>query len=296
MRRMWRALRLEPLVWFAVLGTLAFGAMAWRDARNVEIPESQFELASERMRAWLATSTLDTAHQAEADARVVGDELLYREALRLGLERDDPVIRERLAQKLLLITEESHLAQRTPTDKVLRDLHLRHAEQWLEPARTDFCQIFFRSPPEPAVLRALLHRSLPVEPDRTCDPVPAGDSFALGRRLLNWSDGSIRDRFGEAFAVGLAAAPMQRWSGPLQSNFGTHYVLVLSRTAAHRPGFGELRPALLQLWERNERLAARNQLLASLAERYRTTATRGSSADVRRRVEVATTALSEGSR
>ena len=194
--------------------------------------------------------------------RVLGDELLYREALRRGLDRDDLVIRRHLAQKLLLVTEELELAGRVPGEAELQALYREMTPRWSEPARISFCHAYSRTPWAPV---AAAGRPTPAG---AC-PAGAGEAFALGTEIYRWSYAEIAAQFGPGFAEALAKAPAGARIGPLPSRFGSHLVWIREHVAAHQPTFEEKRATLVVLWSQRVREHARRELLRQLAEAYR---------------------------
>lgn len=276
----------EPLLQFVVLGSLAFAAGQWLDARRVVIPDWRVEEAQEQMAAFLATPALTAEQRLEADVRVLGDELLYREALRRGLDRDDLVIRRHLAQKLLLLTEELELAGRVPDVAGLQALYREMTPRWSEPARISFCHAYSRTP-WPAGAAA----GQPAPAD-SC-PRGAGEAFALGTEIHRWSEAEIAAQFGPAFAQALAAAPAGTWVGPLASRFGSHLVWIREHVAARTPTFEEKRTTLVALWSQRVRQHARQELLRQLAGTYRAGSQPGDPATTEGRLALAAATLAQ---
>lgn len=274
----------EPLLQFALLGALLFGLGHWLEARRVVVPAWRIEQAQEQMAAFLATPALSAAQRLEADVRVLGDELLYREALRRGLDRDDLVIRRHLAQKLLLLTEELDLAGRVPDDAELQALYREVAPGWIEPPRISFCHAFSRTP-----WAADAAARLPSVAG-ACAAVP-GEAFALGPEIIRWSEAEIAARFGAEFAQAVAAAPAATRVGPLSSRFGSHVVWVREHAAAHVPSFAEERASLLALWSQRARERARRELLRELAQAYRASTQPGDPAAFEGRLALAAATL-----
>lgn len=280
-----RRLQREPLVLFALLGALTYGASQWLESRRLEIPASRFDEAANRMQAFLAAPALQPSQRREADARVLADELLYREALRLGLDRDDAVIRQHLAQKLLLLNEELRLAGRTPAEPELRALYREMSAAWTDPPRVSFCQVYSRSPDMARVGERLRRQSADC-------PADAGDAFALGHEFPRWAAAEVAGSFGADFARQVEAAPLGAWIGPVTSRFGWHLLRVTERLGARTPSFEQQQGTLLALWSQRERDGARQELLRRLAAEYRTTVDRGASPQMRERVAQAAATLS----
>ena len=275
----------EPLVQFGVLGTLLYLALPPAGGESIRISSQRLEDSRAKMSRLLAGDATTEAINRESDLRVVGDELLYREALRLGLERDDPVIRQHLAQKLMALTEEAALARRGPTPAEERALFEELRERWTEPARITFCQVF--STQAPAADR-LPSRSTAGTAE--CGG-PDGEAFPLGAAIGPASESEIASRFGPAFAKAAFAAPMGRWSGPLSSRYGWHWIRVTDLLPAVAPAIDDRRTALRQAWAQRERTRARAELLRDLARRDQPAASRDASHELRRDVDRAVARL-----
>ena len=186
----------------------------------------------------------------------VRDEILYREGVTLGLDRDDPVIKRRVRQKLEVIAEEQ-LARDAPTDADLAAYLAKHAERFTRPGTVSFEQIFFAAATPPAQLEAAR-----VAAQRGSDPARLGRPTMLPPSVRNVPlDLAARD-FGSEFVAELEGLPLGTWAGPVPSAFGQHLVRVTARAPAPTPPLAEVRAAVAREWE-NERRTA------SLAENYK---------------------------
>ena len=293
----------RPLLVFALLGTALFaadrlGSRAAATREPLVVPAARVEA----LRAQLALSLGREPTGAEVE-RVLGsevdDELLLREALARGYERDDPVVYRRLVQNLRFagasesrddasLFEEAlalhmdasdpvarrRLIQRVrldfedqapsedPDPTALREHYERNAALYRSEARAGFTQIFFRGDREREARRALAQLREGA--------LAAGDPFLLPSEQPLQARGEIAGRFGAAFADALFAAPIGAWSGPVSSSYGLHLVLVHEAEPPRALAFEEVRDVVRQ---------------AVLAERRRTSLERGL-ADLRAGVRV----------
>jgi hypothetical protein len=187
----------------------------------------------------------------------VRDEILYREGVALGLDRDDPVIKRRVRQKLEVVAEEQ-LARDAPTDADLAAYLAKHAERFARPGIVSFEQIFFATATPAAELQAARAAAL-----RGGDPARLGQTSMLPPGVQNAPlDLAARD-FGAAFTAELETLPLDEWAGPVRSAFGQHLVRVTARTPALTPPLADVRAAVAREWENERRMA-------SLAENYKT--------------------------
>jgi hypothetical protein len=235
---------------FLVLGGAIFAlAPKSEEPRRIELRSQAFATldAAEAKRRSLAS--IDSDKEREVRARAIEDEVLYREAVRLGLDRDDPIVRQRLAQKLLLLEEDLGGASQAPTDVELRAFFEQDRARWRRPARTRFVHVF-----------ATRRDSLPD--DRALAPwaesgVPrAGEPFPYARDITGTREDLARV-YGPEFADAVSARAIGgAFSEPVQSSFGWHRVRVVEREPGRLPTFEEARAeiALDYMLARRERI------------------------------------------
>lgn len=294
-----------PLLHFAVLGALLFGLQQSVSLRRVE-PRATIVVSAddvERLRAqWQReTARRPDAQQLQASIdRYVDEQVLLHEALHLGLDRRDPVVRYRLLQNMRMTLADTPIAsddaallrQAQALNMAARDLVVRrrliqameqrlvsgvevdpkavaayiaaHPQRYAVPMRYNFSQVFVHDDPQRArQVLAALHAA-------TASPATAGDAFALGRTFVGLSAAQISARFGSSVAAAVAAAELGTWIGPLQSAYGWHLLRVERRLPAQNavPDAALLRRAGYMLRRQRERqvlLAA----ITDLRSRYR---------------------------
>ncbi len=199
--------------------------------------------------------------------RYVNDEVLYREALALGLDKGDSVVRGRLAQKMQFVSEDLHPAAE-PTDSELNEF-LNNSGRYIQPRKMTFQQLFFsrdrrgataRSDAE-AQLSKLKHDSSQAEP-------ASGDPFMLGKRFADRSETDLAGLFGPSFAKEVFALSPGDWSGPIASSYGMHLVRVESVTPSAIPPLEAVRERVRQDLLQIRREEANRAMLRKLNEKY----------------------------
>jgi hypothetical protein len=210
------------LVQFLAIGAAIFvAAPRPRDDRRIEISTQELATVHAAQAVRDGVAALDPARAAEVTARVVEDRLLFREGVRLGLDQGDPIIEQRVVQKLLLLAESLGGATREPSQAELRAEYERvsgaEAGRYRQPARYHVMHVF-----------AARRDDLPAA-DRL-DPAAlpsAGEPFPLPREVRATGD-ELRRAYGDAFATAVAGlAPSSRYSAPIASSFGWHRVRVV---------------------------------------------------------------------
>lgn len=264
----------EPLLHFAVLGVAIFAVHAWTTSARqidalpvIEVPADQVaRLADVWLRQWQRPPSEDEL-RAVVDGHV-REEVLYRQALALGLEKDDSMIRQRLAQKMLFLSEDiAEIA--VPDEPILRRFFEENASTYVESATLTFTHVYFsrerRGPAAEADAKAALAR-LARHPDAASG---FGDPFVLPFQFTRATAVDIASQLGQDFASALHDRPLGIWQGPVASSYGLHLVLLTERTEGRRPELAEVRDAVLHDYRRAKRDEANRALLDALRARYR---------------------------
>lgn len=241
----------EPLVHFLALGLLLYVALTWGgepvdpSSRLVEVDDArQAELALGFERVMGRPPT-----DAELDARIeqyVREEILYREALRLGLDEGDAVVRQRLVAKMDM-TASAAAETAEPDEAELRAFFEENRERYADEARVTFRQARFD---ERAAAEAALG-----DPDSVA---ARGRSANLPDRMERARGDEVAARFGTDFAAALdGLQPGVGWQGPISSGLGWHLVLLEAREEAPA-SFEAVRQKVVNDW-RSAEIGAREE-------------------------------------
>ena len=270
----------EPLLHFLVLGAGLFllfgliGGPAEQRPNRIVVSAAKVEnLAGLFERTWRRPPT-----QAELDGLIadhVKEEILYREALALGLETDDIVIRRRLRQKMEFVGEDV-APPAEPTEAELQAFLDEHAERFRKPARLSFAQVYLSPDRRGEDAWGDAERLLVTLDAGTSDPAASGDPFLLEQDYRDLAAHDVERLFGEAFAARVAELPVGRWSGPVESGYGLHLVLVRERTPARLPDLAEVRDAVANEWRAARREEANRAFYDGLRANYEVTVERPS--------------------
>jgi len=263
-----KTLRREPLVHFLALGAALFLLFQWRggggpESRRITVTPGQIEhLSAAFARTWQRPPT-----EPELKGLVdeyVREEIATREAVTIGLDRDDTIIRRRLRQKLEFVVEDD-VASTKPTDAELQGWLDGHPEVFrVEPAvalRQVFLSPDRRGEQAGADARALLERLRRLGKD--ADISKLGDSLMLPAEIPLSPARDVARDFGRDFAESVVRLEPGNWEGPVESGYGLHLVLVLERQEGRRPALAEVRDAV----EREYMAARRKQQLDAMYER-----------------------------
>ena len=263
-----RGLR-EPLVHFIVLGVAVFGVYRWvappAPSRQIVLSESVIRgLRQDHLRRNGALPTAE--EEAALVRRFVDGEVLYREALALGLDRGDIIVRRRLVQKMEFLTEDLEPVPE-PTDAELQAYLDAHRDHYAVAARVTLTHVFTSSDrhgAESEAIAAALREQLLAGGD----PSSLGDPFLRGREFPQHTERELAAIFGAAFAARVMALPVGGWSEPLRSSYGLHVVQVSDHRRGHEPSVSEVRTTLRQDWREERRDQASRAALDRLRRRY----------------------------
>ena len=257
----------DPLLVFAAVGVAVFAVdQLWQgdDSRTIVVTaEQQAQMAA----LWEAQAgrppTDDERRSLVADhAR---EEMLVREAKRLGLDEHDAIVRRRLAQKLTFLAEDV-AALAPPEEAALQRYFDANRERYATPAVVTFSHIYF-NPERRTTAQADAAAALAaLQPDEWR---ATGDPFLLGRTYAYASLTRVRKDFGEAFATAvLAMPPDATWRGPVESAYGFHLVRVDAQQAATAPEYEAVAPRVAADYDAERRAEANGAYFEDLQAQY----------------------------
>jgi len=241
----------EPFLHFVLLGLLIFAFNAWRggvgDPADRRIVVSQAEvqrLIGQWMQTWRRPPT-----PCEVDALIrdhVKEEVYYREALHLGLDRNDEVVRRRMRAKMEFLAV-SQLEQQTPTDATLQAWLDSHPAQYAQGARYSLDQVYVTARQGDAAADARAAAILRRLRGGT-DWHRAGDPLDAPGHVEAADSATLTATFGSDFATAVAGLPTGRWAGPVRSGLGLHLVRLRQVMPGHPPKLAEVRQTVENDW------------------------------------------------
>ncbi len=266
----------EPLLHFLVIGAsfyLIHGlygkAEMTEDDRRIVISAGEVEwLRDSWKKRW---SRPPTVEELDGIVRAYLRELvLSREAVAMGLDKDDTVIRRRLAQKLEFLSQD--LVELTsPSDDELAAYMNENVARYEAPAVATMTQIFYDPDKrddqvlEEAERQKNILNALEFDPDHMNG---LGDSFFLQKYYPERSQSEIARLFGGGFAESVSDLPVATWSGPILSGYGVHLVYIHDRQAAVPPVLDEVRNKVLQDWKDERRKELSDSYITNLLAQY----------------------------
>ncbi len=266
----------EPLVHFLAIGAGFF--LLWyflsdrvtsQPQRIIITPGHVERLAQQWTKTHLRPPTAEEL--AGLVEQEIDEEILYREAVAMGLDRDDLIIRRRLAVKMEFLTDDV-AALATPTDEQLQTFLDQHPDKFNVESLTTFAQVYINRSQRGAAAsdeaeRLLTRLNDKADPDWQTlgDPLPVPNEYEAA------PDTEVARLFGRQFPKKLAGLPVGRWSGPVESTYGLHLLLVRKRIAGRASPLDEVRDAVLSEWRAEQRLELNANLRRQRRARYAVT-------------------------
>lgn len=258
----------EPLLHFLLAGLLLFAGVAV--ARSLLRPVVRID-AQElgQLAGYWSTQMQRDPTNDELQGIIherVDEEILAREALRLGLDRDDMIIRRRLAQKMTFASEDTRGGD-APDEAALRAFFERTRSDYQAPPHVTFKHLFFNA--DRGKAQALARAQAALRASRASGAEPHGEPFLLPSAYGDASLVDINKDYGQAFAQAVQGAPLGQWAGPVPSAYGFHLVKVDSRISAKDPALNEVRAEVLEAYAEQSRKDRNAAFLTGLRKKYR---------------------------
>ena len=262
----------EPIVQFLLIGAVLFiafdlrGSDATGGQRIVVTPGQVDAVAAAFRRTW--NRPPDEQELKFQLDEYVREEIAVREAVALGLDRDDTVIRRRLRQKFEFASEDA-LEATLPTDAELQAFLETYPDSFRTEPRLTLRQVHL-GPQRGSALQddasQLLARLQAAGPQ--ADTRTLGDSRLLPASLDNTALGEVVRIFGDEFAGALLKAEPGRWVGPIRSAYGLHIVFIDAREGGQLPALADVRPLVERDFMAERRKRALDAMYAQLLARY----------------------------
>ena len=262
------ALVRDPLTYFLVAGTAVFLVWNWLQTdqyqHHIEVTVQEHARIAAQWEAQMGHPPTPGEMSGLVD-QFVREEIYYREALRLGLDKNDTIIRRRLAQKLSFLTEDIATAQPANNEQ-LQEFYQQHLDDYTEPDKYSFQHRYFSIERHKdarvaatLAITALNHGHEPTDP---------GDSFLLQSEFSERSQREVAELFGSEFADAVAHLERGEWQGPILSAYGWHAVILKAHLGARQLPFTEVAERVVNDRNHAARNAANEAHYQNLRSRY----------------------------
>ena len=265
----------EPLLHFLVLAGGLFALQRfWSPPSKTERPD-EIVVSQQRInnliltfqRTWQRPPTRE-----ELDGLIddyIKEEVFYREALQMGLDQDDTLIRRRMRQKLEFLAEDFADAV-PPTEEQLQEYFESSPDSFRIDGSLSFSQVFLNPRQRGEALAADAEAMLKElrSDNETVSPAEMGDPILLPFENPRLRSRQIADQFGPSFAAQLDDVEPGQWAGPIESAYGVHLVHVHERTPGRMPALDEVRDNVQREWFAARRAESKQQFFDSLRNKY----------------------------
>ncbi|NNC37479.1 MAG: peptidyl-prolyl cis-trans isomerase [Hyphomonadaceae bacterium] len=265
-----RSLLKEPFVQFVVLGTLLFfGHGLWeRHVAKSEYTINVDTAEMERQAAIFATENRRQPTDEDLQALLfahVEEEVLVREALKLGLGDNDTIIRRRLAQKMRFLIEDTRNMER-PDESDLRTWFDANKDQFIVPEMRGFSHIYLSPEKHGDQIDDVATSLLKQVSNDNWNTL--GDPFMLNRSYEPIDQIALERLMGASFAKSVFDLIGEDWQGPIESAFGLHIVKLNAVKPEIQPSFEDARAKVEAVWSETTRRSANNKRLRELIDKY----------------------------
>ena len=259
----WRGILDNRLVHFFLIGAALFAFSPRQSTQTV--------LRTEQVEAWVkanqrkAGKALASKERAQIVHELLEDELLYREGLRLGLDKDDPVVRGRIIQKMIFLAEDTEGTAKPITDDEVRTWYNNHQENYVAPSLFSFEQLYFskskRGDDSYSQSLALAEQLRVTNPQLLPN---LGDGLPSGRQVHKKTERDISNSFGEGVASAVASLSVGQWSRAIESSLGWHIVRVTAVDTGRTVSFDEAKKDIVATIRLERKRAALDRLVTRL--------------------------------
>lgn len=267
----------EPLLHFLLLGALLFAVYSYTAGGRPGMESSkQIRLTVDDLAqmALLFQSQWRREPTPEEFSRLVENkvqgEVLYREGLAMGLDKDDEIVKRRMAQKMQFLAEDVAAAHE-PTSEELKSWFEKNRDRFALPSRVSFRHLYFSPDRRGAHARddaaAALAR-LAHEPEDSRLAATLADRFMFQDYYRDRAPDYVGKEFGPQFAVAVTKLAPGSWQGPIESGFGWHVVFVDTVIPGGVPAFEEIEPDVKTAWLAEQKAQAWQKSYKDMRAKY----------------------------
>jgi len=266
----------EPLVQFFFIGMCLYGAYALYGTPDEGFESNTIVVDASRIDAF-KTGWQQRWNRPPTEQELNGlidqfirEDILYREAIAMGLDKDDPITRRRMAQKLeFLIRDIASLKE--PVEGELESFFEDNKDKFQDPDLITFSHVFIdpdKRGDETLDDAALLLSELQAAGSPDSSVSGLGDRFMLQNYYPQKTGLEIRKLFGSGFATSVMQLEPGQWHGPVLSGYGTHLVYVNTLEIAPLPVFEDVQASVLEHWQAQQQEEFNEAFFESLKSRY----------------------------
>ncbi|MEQ1940783.1 peptidylprolyl isomerase [Mesorhizobium sp. VNQ89] len=268
----------EPLVHFIVAGAILFVAYSlFSDEPAATADRETIEIGADDIRqmavAWLAQGRAPLTRQQLQSLidQKISEEILFREGMAFGLDRNDEIIKRRVAQKMDFLAADV-AALKEPEKAELVKWFSENSDRFALPPRASFRQLYFSPDTRGSQARDDAEFALGAIVGKRADSpevAALADSFLLRSYYRDSTPEQILKEFGPGFAAELFQLETGGWRGPIQSGYGWHLVWIDAMDAGRVPAFEEVETDVRAAWHDARYQEVKRAALDEMRSRYK---------------------------
>ncbi|AXV67433.1 peptidyl-prolyl cis-trans isomerase (plasmid) [Pseudoalteromonas lipolytica] len=263
----------EPITHFLVLGSLLFAAWNYL-APSQESENNEYVIVVDQAKfdhlktLWKAQWKHEPSNEdiAAILERHIRKEVFYREALTMGLDQSDEIIRTRLAQKMEAVASDLSNLMQLPSEQQLKEFHQARPELFTIAQSFAFEQVILMPQEAQEPKLSEIRAQLIANPNTL-------NSFENRRSVPNnWPlmpENTLKNAFGGTFVEQLAKQPAEQWVGPIESGFGLHLVKIANNTPEHLAPFSDIKDYVLEQYKYYAVIDSQQKMFETLLKKYR---------------------------
>jgi parvulin-like peptidyl-prolyl isomerase len=267
----------EPLVHFVLIGAALFAVYsalhskeaASTDSKKIVLTANDVDQINLMWQAQGRPAPSQEQLQSLLDNKI-REEVLYSEALALGLDKDDTIVKRRMAQKMDFLAEDlSDL--REPTPEELKAWFGKNSERFTVPGRASFRHLYFsfdKHGKQTAAVATEALKKIEGKPSDSSEAATLADPFMFQDYYGDRTFDELAKTFGPGFARSLFQQETGSWQGPIESGYGWHLVFIDSLTPARVPEFEEVETDVRTQWVSAQRQETKQRMYEEMKSHY----------------------------
>jgi hypothetical protein len=274
---LWKRWLREPLLHFLLIGIALFAINAYMPRGRGGVESSrQIALSLDELRQmemyfesqWHRQPTPQEFQAMVEDE--VRQEVLYREALAMGLEKDDTIVKRRMAQKMQFLAEDVAGAHE-PSTAELKPWFEKNSAKFALPSRYSFRHLYFSPDKRGGNAQedaAMVLAKISGQPQDSKLAASLPDQFMFQDYYGDRTPEALAKEFGPQFAVALEKLKPGSWQGPIESGYGWHLVYVDTVIPGRIPAFEEIEPDVKTAWLGEQKQQAWQKAYREMRAKY----------------------------
>jgi peptidyl-prolyl cis-trans isomerase C len=273
-----RRLSREPLLHFILIGLILFIGYGLLHPKSEAASESNVIVLTPDDLLQMSVTSLAQGRPAPTPEQMrnlielkVREEVLFREAIALGLDKDDAIVKRRLAQKMEFLAEGASVDS-DPSPDILKAWFKDNQQRFALLPRVSVRHVYFSPDQHGEQTRDVAAKALEQTAGKLADSkevAALGDPFMYQDYYGDRSFDEMAKLFGLNFAKALINLKPGSWQGPVESGYGWHLVFVDSAAPGRVPAFEEIEPDIKSAWIEDQRMQAKAKAYETMRERYR---------------------------